>query len=79
MESMKKSADAEATNAVSIYKIQTTTNNGLFISVMLLNIEKMTANLNLLDVNPCDECKRKAEEKGLEQFSCPCPDLVNIY
>ena len=30
------------------------------------------------DVNPCDECKAKADEKGLEEYTCPCPDLVSI-
>ena len=29
------------------------------------------------DVNPCDVCKAKADEKGLEEYTCPCPDLVS--
>jgi len=27
------------------------------------------------NVNPCDVCKAKADEKGLEEYTCPCPDL----
>jgi len=27
------------------------------------------------NINPCDECKRKAEEKGMEEYTCPCPNL----
>merc|ERR1712212_1270730 len=27
------------------------------------------------NVDPCDECERKAKKKGLKHSHCPCPDL----
>ena len=45
---------------------------------MSSHIQKLIAIFDFLDVNPCDECARKAEEKGEPNYSCPCPDLVRV-
>ena len=45
---------------------------------MLFNIWETIEIFDFSDVNPCDECARKAEEKGEPNYSCPCPDLVRV-
>ena len=75
----KKSAVAVEMNAVIIIFNQSCHTCSSLITLPTTNaILTKVYFLWFSDINPCDECKRKAEEKGMEEYTCPCPNLVKI-
>ena len=74
-------ANAVESNAVTIfYKLNKVSIDIVYIFKLALDTQFSNEKIFVVsEVNPCDECARKAKEKGLKQIKCPCPDLVNSY